>query len=63
MTRFKTQSITVRLDPDLYQRVIEKSEETAVNYSEVVRRALENWVATGIVPARVASPAAAKEGA
>lgn len=55
MTRFKTETITVRLDPDLYQRVIAKSEETAVNYSEIVRRALENWVATGTVPARVAS--------
>ena len=54
MARIKTESITIRLTPVLYQAVIAKSEETAVNYSEVVRRALENWVATGILPPRVA---------
>ena len=54
MVQIKIKIISVRLPYGLYQAVIAKSEETAVNYSEVVRRALENWVATGILPPRVA---------
>lgn len=50
----KNVNIIVRVPDDLYAAMKEKSAETGVAYSFVARRALENWVATGILPARVA---------
>jgi len=49
----KTKLLTTLVEPELYERIKRKSEETGVPYSEVIRRALEAWVVTGelaIVP-------------
>lgn len=45
--------IIVTIEDDLHVAVKNQSKKTGVAYSFVVRRALENWVITGIVPARV----------
>jgi len=47
--------IIVTIEDDLHTALKNKTKETGVAYSFIVRRALENWVATGTVPARVAS--------
>lgn len=44
-------SLRVEIDPQLHQAVTKMSQETGVSATFVMRRALENWVATGIVPA------------
>lgn len=52
----KDVNVIVRVPTELYLAMKEKTDETGIAYSFVVRRALENWVATGTVPARVATP-------
>lgn len=52
--------IIVTIEDDLYRAVKDISSNTGVAYSFVVRRALENWVTTGVVPARV--PANGEDG-
>jgi len=42
------------LNEDLHDAVLELSHNSGVPVSVVMRRALENWVATGALPARVA---------
>ena len=46
----KTKMMVVMVDPSFYMRVIRKSEETAVPYAEVARRAWEVWLETGELP-------------
>lgn len=46
----KSKQILVMVDPSLYEKVKAKSDETGIPYSEIVRRALLNWVTTGEVP-------------
>lgn len=48
-----TQKMMVTVNDNLYAAVKVKVNETGIPYSVIVRRALENWVITGIVPARV----------
>lgn len=52
--------LMVMVNDDLYTAIKTKVDETGIPYSVVARRALENWVATGVMPARVASPGKAE---
>lgn len=47
-----TQKMMVTVHDDLYGAVKAKVHETGIPYSVVVRRALEYWVKTGMMPAR-----------
>ncbi len=46
----KTKMMVVMVAPELYERIRRKSEETAVPYAEVARRAWELWLITGELP-------------
>ncbi len=46
----KEKRLTVRVDDLFYQQVIDKSKETGIPYSEVLRRSLEVWLTTGEMP-------------
>jgi predicted DNA binding CopG/RHH family protein len=46
----KTKLIAIHISPELHSQIKSKTEETGTPYSEVVRRALEVWVATGEMP-------------
>ena len=54
--------IIVTIEDDLYRAVKDISSNTGVAYSFVVRRALENWVTTGVVPARVSGLTSGEDG-
>ena len=46
----KSRLITVKVEPELYNQIKNQSKETGVPYSQVVRRALEVWIVTGVLP-------------
>ncbi len=46
----KTKVISVKVEPEFHERLQKKSQETAVPYSEVARRAWEVWLVTGELP-------------
>ncbi len=54
----KSKQMLVMVEPEFYERVKQKSQETGVPYAEVVRRALEVWLETGELP----KPPERKEG-
>lgn len=46
----KTKMAAVMVEPEFHERLIQKSKETGVPYSEVARRAWEVWLTTGELP-------------
>jgi predicted DNA-binding protein len=54
----KSVRLVVMVEPEFQKRVNTMSEKTGVPYSEVVRRSLETWLATGEMPPM--QPAAAQ---
>lgn len=48
-----TQKLMITVADELYHAIKAKVSETGTPYSFIARRALENWVTTGVVPARV----------